>query len=118
MTKKESDAARVSEEMDEMWRKFGLPGIADFDRAGYWRDAIETIKKAKAAWEGSKLMSETYSQLFEKYEKLKAEFTEIKRENDEWRECAKYDPMMEGPRFKGWDRSQMERCRKEFIEKQ
>lgn len=36
-------------------------------------------------------------------------------ELEEWRACALYDPMMDGPRFKGWDRSQMERCRKKFI---
>lgn len=29
----------------------------------------------------------------------------------EWRGCALYDPTMEGPRFKGWDRSALERCR-------
>lgn len=29
-----------------------------------------------------------------------------------WRECAQYDASMEGPVFKGWNRSQMERCRK------
>lgn len=28
-----------------------------------------------------------------------------------WRECALYDPTMEGPRFKGWDRSALDRCR-------
>lgn len=33
-------------------------------------------------------------------------------ELNEWEQCARYDAMMEGPRFKGWDRSQMERCRK------
>ena len=33
----------------------------------------------------------------------------------EWRECAQYDATMEGPVFKGWDRSQMDRCRKRFI---
>lgn len=31
----------------------------------------------------------------------------------EWRECALYDATMEGPAFKGWDRSRMDRLRKE-----
>lgn len=33
-----------------------------------------------------------------------------------WRECARYDPTMEGPRFKGWDRSALDRCRRTYIE--
>jgi len=34
-----------------------------------------------------------------------------------WRECARYDPDMSGKkRFKGWDRSALDRCRKRFIE--
>lgn len=33
----------------------------------------------------------------------------------EWHECAKHDPTMEGPRFKGWDRSALERCRQKYI---
>ncbi len=38
------------------------------------------------------------------------------REIAAWRECALYDATMEGPRFKGWDRSAMDRCRRRFIE--
>jgi hypothetical protein len=44
---------------------------------------------------------------------------EIKRlmtECEAWRECARYDAMMEGPRFAGWDRSALNRCRKKYIE--
>jgi len=34
-----------------------------------------------------------------------------------WRECARYDPDMSGAkRFKGWDRSGLDRCRKTYIE--
>ncbi len=39
------------------------------------------------------------------------------RELEEWRACAKYSVTMEGPQFKGWDRSQMERCRKRYIDR-
>lgn len=35
----------------------------------------------------------------------------LRAEVTAWRECALYDPTMEGPRFKGWDRSALERCR-------
>ena len=34
-----------------------------------------------------------------------------------WRECALYDATMEGPVFKGWDRSAMDRARRRFIER-
>ena len=30
----------------------------------------------------------------------------------EWGECAMYDALMEGPKFKGWDRSALDRCRR------
>ena len=33
----------------------------------------------------------------------------------EWQECALYDATMEGPVFKGWDRSALERCRKQAL---
>ncbi len=42
--------------------------------------------------------------------------TALTAEVFEWRECAQYDATMEGPVFKGWDRSQMDRCRKRFNE--
>jgi hypothetical protein len=29
---------------------------------------------------------------------------------NEWMECAKYDALMDGPVFKGWDRSGLDRC--------
>ena len=37
-------------------------------------------------------------------------------ENEQWRECARYDATMEGPVFKGWDRSALERCRRAALE--
>jgi len=45
---------------------------------------------------------------------LKAERDAAVTEVAEWRECAQYDATMEGPVFKGWDRSQMDRCRRRF----
>lgn len=30
----------------------------------------------------------------------------------DWQECALYDPTVPMPTFKGWDRSALERCRK------
>ena len=35
-------------------------------------------------------------------------------ELEEWRECAKYDALMEGPKFKGWDRSALDRLRRKY----
>jgi len=49
-------------------------------------------------------------------EELILQIRKLQDEIDDWRSCAKYDPLMEGLRFKGWDRSQMERCRKKYIE--
>jgi hypothetical protein len=37
-------------------------------------------------------------------------------EIEQWRSCALYDATMEGPVFKGWDRSALERCRREALE--
>lgn len=33
----------------------------------------------------------------------------------EWQECALYDATMEGPVFKGWDRSALDRCRRQAL---
>jgi hypothetical protein len=53
-------------------------------------------------------------------EAKKTEFEQIsalEREVAAWRECARYDPLMdETLRFVGWDRSGLDRCRREFIE--
>ena len=46
------------------------------------------------------------------------EIERLRREIEAWRVCAKYDVQMEGPAFKGWDRSAMDRCRKQYIEKE
>jgi hypothetical protein len=35
-----------------------------------------------------------------------------------WRECARYETFMDGrPRFKDWNQSALDRCRRVFIEK-
>lgn len=36
-------------------------------------------------------------------------------EIEQWRACALYDATMEGPVFKGWDRSALERCRRAAL---
>jgi hypothetical protein len=48
---------------------------------------------------------------------LNAEYVALLEEVTAWRECARYDPDMSGAkRFKGWDRSGLDRCRKTYIE--
>ena len=42
----------------------------------------------------------------------------LKAEIEEWRACARYDAMMEGPAFKGWDMSALERCRRAAMQEQ
>jgi hypothetical protein len=48
---------------------------------------------------------------------LNAEYVALLQEVTAWRVCARYDPQMEGPAFKGWDRSALDRCRRTYIEK-
>lgn len=54
------------------------------------------------------------------YAGFAAAISSVRREAIEeaaaWRECALYDATMEGPAFKGWDRSALDRCRRRFIE--
>jgi benzoyl-CoA reductase/2-hydroxyglutaryl-CoA dehydratase subunit BcrC/BadD/HgdB len=45
-------------------------------------------------------------------ERIEAQAAEI----EQWRECALYDATMEGPVFKGWDRSALERCRRAALD--
>ena len=41
----------------------------------------------------------------------------LAQEVQDWRECAMYDALMSGPKFKGWNRSALDRCRQRYIEK-
>ena len=50
--------------------------------------------------------------LREAADRIEAQAAEI----EEWRACARYDAMMEGPAFKGWDMSALERCRRAALE--
>lgn len=42
---------------------------------------------------------------------LRDRVRELEAALQEWRECALYDATMEGPVFKGWNRSALDRCR-------
>lgn len=47
-------------------------------------------------------------------DRLRAEVEWLRAEVRGWRECALYDPMMSGEaRFKGWDRSALDRMRRQ-----
>jgi hypothetical protein len=41
----------------------------------------------------------------------------LEQEVQDWHECASYDALMSGPKFKGWNRSALDRCRQRYIEK-
>ena len=41
----------------------------------------------------------------------------LRAEIEDWRACAKYDVLMEGPKFMTWDRSALDRCRKKYCER-
>jgi hypothetical protein len=47
-------------------------------------------------------------------DRIEAQAAEI----EQWRSCARYDAMMEGPAFKGWDMSALERCRRAALQEQ
>lgn len=38
----------------------------------------------------------------------------VEEERGCWMECALYDATMEGPKFKGWNRSALDRLRREY----
>lgn len=46
------------------------------------------------------------------------EIESLRAQVAQWAECALYDATMEGPVFKGWNRSALERCRLAAIEAQ
>lgn len=39
----------------EKWRELGLPDMADFDADTYWASTSAAAKKAKEAWDKSRL---------------------------------------------------------------
>lgn len=41
-----------------------------------------------------------------------AALTRAREALEQWQECALYDATMEGPKFKGWNRSALDRCLK------
>jgi hypothetical protein len=43
------------------------------------------------------------------------EIARLRAEVADWRECAKFDVLMEGPKAMGWNRSALERCRERYI---
>jgi hypothetical protein len=49
-------------------------------------------------------------------DEARAECAQLQAEIAAWRECARYDPLMSGRAFKGWDRSALDRCRRTYIE--
>ena len=100
-----NDPAENTNTDTEIWRE--RPG-------DYYSDALfVTIDGAL----GIDVGGTVFVKPLRKWQELEAENAKLRAEVNEWRECARYDPMMSGEaRFKGWDRSQMDRCRKRFIE--
>lgn len=41
---------------------------------------------------------------------------ELRQEVEDWRHAARYHPKMNGKQFMGWSFSQLDRCRKRYIE--
>jgi hypothetical protein len=82
-------------------------------------DAIERLRDTMAGQTGGGMTcmdADDARAILDHITALTAERDAAVAEVAEWRECAQYDATMEGPVFKGWDRSQMDRCRKRFNE--
>ena len=81
-------------------------------------DAIDRLRDTMAGQTGGGMTcmdADDARAILDHITALTAERDAAVAEVAEWRECAQYDATMEGPVFKGWDRSQMDRCRKRFI---
>lgn len=52
----------------------------------------------------------------EEIETILSHIAALEAELSDWRSCAMYDAMMEGPRFKGWNQSALNRCRADYVE--
>lgn len=52
----------------------------------------------------------------EEYLALKTRAEAAEAEVLAWRECARYDALMSGPKFMVWDRSALDRCRRKYME--
>jgi len=74
--------------------------------------SLEQILKRFSKTRDVKLFEAAAKELEDGAKQLEGAAAEI----EEWRSCAKYDATMEGPKFKGWDMSALDRCRKKFIE--
>ena len=83
-----------------------------------WNNAWDCMAEAsdlKAIIEAAFVPNRTVELLGECIESLTARAEEAEARLREWQECALYDATMEGPAFKGWDRSALERCRKQAL---
>jgi len=85
-------------------------------------DEIRSLR-AQVAQERAGIVAMVRSQA-EWHDQRQREFRHLRRENEalraqveQWVECAMYDATMEGPVFKGWDRSALDRCRKRHEDK-
>ena len=99
-------AMAMSEKHRKLWVEASqsLAAIANSMK----RDWIDPAEHANWCIERAK-RQHTIAEAADEIERLLAEC-------EAWRECALYDPKMEGPKFKGWDRSALDRCRTRYIE--
>jgi len=84
----------------------------DFDRRTLEQWAI---RRREACHRIEAIGIETNLSLYEDVLALLSRVRELEADLQEWRECALYDVTMEGPVFKSWDRSALDRCRRKGI---
>jgi hypothetical protein len=87
----------------EHWKRLHAENCAAYDKAVAEREHFRSALSAEVAAYGRSIV-------------LKQELIEaLNAEVERWRSCAQYDATMEGPVFKGWDRSALDRCRLQAL---
>lgn len=63
-------------------------------------------------------MNTTYKQIFDLYAEIELYKKSLKDLQEKFLDCANYDATMEGPKFKGWNISSLNRLRVEIENEQ
>jgi hypothetical protein len=79
-------------------------------------DLVQRLREVgrDGTWKSRRNPTTAHPMCIKAADRIESQAAEI----EEWRSCARYDAMMEGPAFKGWDRSALERCRRAALQEQ
>jgi hypothetical protein len=94
--------------IDRIWKAMG---IATYEEA-QGKTIFELVAELKTRAEAAESTLATYrADAVEEMMKATARIEKLEAALRAWRECALYDATIEGPVFKGWNRSALDRCR-------